>query len=66
MEVDEPQTTTTSIPTPPEIKLVNVPITDENSAFNLLLNFLNLAQQRGAFKLDESAKIWECIKKFQK
>jgi len=49
-----------------EIKLVNVPITDENSAFNLLLNFINLAQQRGAFKLDESAKIWECIKKFQK
>jgi hypothetical protein len=25
-----------------------------------------LAQKRGAFGFDESAKIWECIKKFQK
>jgi len=27
---------------------------------------LNLAQRRGAFSIDESSKIWECIKKFQK
>jgi len=47
------------------IKLVDIPITDENTALNLMVSFLSLAQQRGAFTFDESAKIWECIKKFQ-
>ena len=50
----------------PSEKLVNVEITNENVAFNLLISFLTLAQKRGAFGFDESAKIWECIKKFQK
>lgn len=49
-----------------DVKLVDVSITDENIALNLLVSFLNLAQKRGAFGLDESAKIWECIKMFQK
>ena len=51
---------------PPSEKLVNVEITNENVAFNLIISFLTLAQKRGAFGFDESAKIWECIKKFQK
>ena len=50
----------------PSEKLVNVEITNENVAFNLIISFLTLAQKRGAFGFDESAKIWECIKKFQK
>lgn len=54
-----------STPTPTE-KLVDVKITNENEAFNLIISFLSLAQKRGAFGFDESAKIWECIKKFQK
>jgi len=33
---------------------------------NMLVSFLNLAQRRGIFSIDESAKIWECINKFQK
>jgi hypothetical protein len=45
---------------------VNVEIANENVAFNLIISFLTLAQKRGAFGFDESAKIWECIKKFQK
>jgi len=49
-----------------EIKLVDTPITDENMALNVLVSFVNLAQRRGVFSIDESAKIWECIKKFQK
>jgi hypothetical protein len=49
-----------------EVKLVDVPITDENIALNVMVSFLNLAQKRGAFTIDESAKIWECIKIFQK
>ena len=47
-------------------KLLSVPVSDENSALNLLVSFLNLAQRRGSFSIDESAKIWECISKFQK
>jgi hypothetical protein len=50
----------------PEAKLVDVPVTDENVALNLLVAFVSLAQRRGVFSLDESAKIWECVKKFQK
>ena len=46
-------------------KLVNIEVKDQNVALNLMVNFLNLAQRRGAYGLDESAKIWECIQKFQ-
>jgi len=46
--------------------LTSVEVTDENVAFNLIISFLTLAQKRGSFTIDESAKIWECIKKFQK
>jgi len=55
-------------PSPPqnEVKLVNVPIKDENTALNVMVSFLSLAQKRGAFGIDESAKIWECIQLFQK
>jgi len=49
-----------------EVKLVDIPIRDENTALNVMVNFLSLAQKRGAFSIDESAKIWECIKMFQK
>ena len=49
-----------------EVKLVDVPVTSEVVALNLIVSFLNLAQRRGAFTIDESAKIWECIQKFQK
>jgi hypothetical protein len=62
-----------TIPVPPptqdlqnEIRLADVPITDENTALNVMVSFLSLANKRGAFTLDESAKIWECIKMFQK
>jgi hypothetical protein len=50
----------------PQTKLVDVVITDENVALNVMVSFLTLAQRRGAFGLDESAKLWECVKKFQK
>jgi len=50
----------------PEVKLVDIAVTDENIALNVLVSFLNLAQRRGAFTIDESSKIWECVKMFQK
>ena len=49
-----------------EVKLVDVPVLDENTALNVMVSFLNLAQKRGVFGIDESSKIWECIKMFQK
>jgi hypothetical protein len=54
------------LPQQSEVKLVDVPIKDENVALNVMVSFLGLAQKRGAFGIDESAKIWECIKIFQK
>ena len=65
-----PTPSPTPLPSPPpvqkEVKLVDVPVIDENVALNLMVSFLTLAQKRGSFGLDESAKIWECIKMFQK
>jgi len=48
-----------------QTRLVDVPVTQQNEALQLIVTFLNLAQKRGAFTLDESAKIWECVKFFQ-
>ena len=45
-------------------RLVDIKLVDENSALNVLVAFCNLANQRGAFSLEEGAKIWECIKLF--
>jgi hypothetical protein len=58
--------TETQEPVQQQVLLVNVPVTDENTALNLMVSFLTLAHKRGVFGLDESAKIWECIKMFQK
>ena len=52
--------------TPSQVLLVDVPVKDENTALNLMVSFLTLAHKRGVFGIDESAKIWECIKMFQK
>ena len=51
---------------PVEQRLVDIPIENENVALNVMVGFLNVAHKRGAFTIDESAKIWECISKFQK
>ena len=48
------------------LNLVNTVVENENIALNLLVGFLGLAQRRGAFTLDEAAKIYECVKLFQK
>jgi hypothetical protein len=50
-------------PSPP--LLTSIEVTDQNVALNLIVSFLGLAQKRGVFTIDESAKIWECISKFR-
>lgn len=49
-----------------QVNLVDVPITNENVSLNVMVGFLNTAQKRGVFNVQESAKIWECIRIFQK
>lgn len=49
---------------PLEVKLVNTPITDENVALNILIAYCSLGNKRGAFNLQESAKIWEAVQRF--
>ena len=70
-----PSTSSPAQPTPPapsqstttqEELLVSAKVTDENSALNILVSFLGIAQRRGCFALDEAAKIFECIQVFQK
>jgi len=49
-----------------QIRFVDVEVTSDNIALNLMVAFLNMAQRRGAYSMDESAKIWECVKRFVK
>ena len=49
-----------------QVRLVDVPITNENVSLNVMVGFLNLAQKKGVFSFDESAKIHECISIFKK
>jgi hypothetical protein len=44
--------------------LVDVPVDGTNSALNLMISFLSVAQKRGTFNMQESAKLWECISVF--
>ena len=70
-----PQEPAPQEPTPPtqeptpattqkQVRLVDIAIVDEHTALNVMVSFLNLAQRRGAFALDESSKILECIRAF--
>lgn len=47
-------------------KLVNLKINNENDALNIMVQYLNIAQKKGCYSIDESAKIYECIKMFMK
>ena len=47
-----------------QIDLLTIDIKDENTALNVLVGFLGIAQRRGTFALNESAKIYEAIKMF--
>ena len=58
--------TTDQTPPPQMPKLTEITIGDENTALNVMIGFLDTAQKRGVFSIDESAKIWECIQCFIK
>jgi len=48
------------------VNLLDLPVTNENEALNVMVGFLGLAQKRGCFAINEAAKIYECVKLFQK
>jgi hypothetical protein len=63
---DTTQETTSAAPQQQEqVKLVDATINNQHMALNVLVGFIGVAQKRGSFALDESAKIYECIKMFQ-
>jgi hypothetical protein len=47
-----------------KIDILTIDIKDENTALNVLVGFLGIAQRRGVFALNESSKIYEAIKMF--
>ena len=66
IEKPQPHQDSQSQPQPAQPSITEVNITDENTALNVMVSFLHLAQKRGAFNLQESAKVWECVKLFMK
>lgn len=63
---EQPVDQTNEQPTEQQIRFVDVEVSSDNVALNLMVAFLNMAQRRGAYSMDESAKIWECVKRFIK
>jgi hypothetical protein len=57
---------TSEKPQQPTPNLNDITVTNENEALNMMVSFLHMAQKRGAFNLQESAKIWECVQMFMK
>ena len=57
-------TDTTDTPPEKKVNLDDLKVENQEMALNLMGQFLELAQKRGAFNFQESAKIYECIKFF--
>lgn len=49
-----------------QVSLLQIPVNSENDALNMLVAFLQVAQKRGAFSLEEAYKIMESVNVFQK
>ena len=46
------------------VYLTDIEVNTSDMAFNIIVSFLTVAQKRGTFSINESAKIWECLKFF--
>lgn len=51
---------------PNQPKIKDLKVNSENDALNLMVGFLQLAQRRGVFTLEEASKIQECVEMFQR
>lgn len=66
-QTEQPTETQTEQPTEGktiEMNIMDVPVNNTNIALNVMVFFLNQAQRRGVYTIDESAKIWEAVKMF--
>jgi hypothetical protein len=65
--VQQKETTETKPPTMADQvrALLSANIENQNMALNVMIGFIGVAQRRGVFAIDESAKIFECIKSFK-
>lgn len=61
---EEDKTPTFGSAPPGQINLLDIEVDSANTALNVMVGFLGLAQKRGVFAINESAKIFECINKF--
>jgi len=65
-EVVEKDTQTEQSQQTQQTAIKDISIDNENIALNVLVGMVNIAQKRGAFNLEESAKAWECIQMFMR
>lgn len=63
---EEPVTEEKPVQKQQQVSLLSVRVTTENDALNMLVAFLQVAQKRGAFSLEEAGKIMESVSKFQR
>ena len=59
-EIPDSQTTSTE-PTEQQVKLSEIPVENKQIALNIMFAFLDAAQRRGIYSIEESAKLWECV-----
>jgi len=64
--VEKDTQTEQSQQTQQQTAIKDISIDNENIALNVLVGMVNIAQKRGAFNLEESAKAWECVQMFMK
>ena len=48
-----------------QIPISELPVPNQYEALQILVYFVNVAQKRGCYSLDEASKIYECIKLFK-
>jgi hypothetical protein len=58
--------TTNEQPQQKQVSLADINVDNENTALNVMVAMLNMAQRRGAFTLEESSKCWDCVKMFMR
>ena len=64
--VVEEQPVEQQAPVQRQVSLTQIPVNTENDALNMLVAFLQVAQKRGAFSLEEAGKIMEAVGVFQR
>ena len=50
---------------PQEVQINQIKVTDQNIALQLLVAFAQLGHRRGAYNIEETAKLHECIEMFK-